>query len=105
MPLLHDTSIILVEPSLAVNVGAVARAMKNMGFSSLRLVSPEAASEHRSDPARRMASGAEDILDQARVFPSLGEALADIQVAAGCTARKGKGRNPVLHPQELWLQV
>jgi tRNA/rRNA methyltransferase len=75
--------------------------MKNMGFSSLRLVSPEGESEHRSDPARRMASGAEDILDQARVFPSLSGALADIQVAAGCTARKGKGRHPVLHPQEL----
>jgi tRNA/rRNA methyltransferase len=97
----EETSIILVDPSLAVNTGAVARAMKNMGFTALRIVCPDVTSEHLSDPARRMASGAEDVLDQARVFPSLGEALADIQVVAGCTARKGKGRNPVLHPRDL----
>ena len=96
-----ETSIILVDPSLAVNTGAVARAMKNMGFTAMRIVCPDGTSEHLSDPARRMASGAEDVLEQAEVFPSLGEALADIQVVAGCTARKGKGRNPVLHPKDL----
>jgi tRNA/rRNA methyltransferase len=94
-------SIILVEPSLAVNVGAVARAMKNMGFSELRIVSADEGSEHLSDPPRRMSAGSEDILEQARVFPSLGEALADMQVVAGCTARQGKGRNPVLDPRAL----
>jgi len=97
----ESASIILVEPSLAVNVGAVARAMKNMGFSRLRLVYPDGTNEHLSDPARRMSAGSEDILEQARVFPSLGEALADIQVVAGCTARKGQGRNPLLDPQGL----
>lgn len=97
----QETSIILVDPSLAVNTGAVARAMKNMGFTGLRVVCPDGTSEHLSDHARRMASGAEDVLDQAQVFPSLGEALADIQLVAGCTARKGKGRNPVLHPKDL----
>ena len=96
-----QTSVILVEPSLAVNVGAVARAMKNMGFSGLRLVCADGTSEHLSDPARRMASGAEDVLEEARVFPSLNEALADLRVVAGCTARKGKGRHPVLDPQGL----
>ena len=96
-----SASIILVEPSLAVNVGAVARAMKNMGFSELRIVYPDEGSEHLSDPARRMSAGSEEILEQARVFPSLGLALADIQVVAGCTARKGQGRNPLLDPREL----
>ncbi len=93
--------IILVEPSLAVNVGAVARAMKNMGFSRLRLVYPDGTSEHLSDPARRMSAGSEDILERARVFPSLSEALADIQLVAGCTARKGQGRSPLLAPRGL----
>ena len=97
----ESASIILVEPSLAVNVGAVARAMKNMGFRKLRLVCPNGTSEHLSESARRMSAGSEDILEQARVFPSLGEALADIQVAAGCTARKGQGRTPLLDPQGL----
>ena len=97
----ESASIILVEPSLAVNVGAVARAMKNMGFSRLRIVYPDGTAEHLSDPARRMSAGSEEILEQAQVFPSLGEALADIHVVAGCTARKGQGRNPLLDPRGL----
>ena len=96
-----SASIILVEPSLAVNVGAVARAMKNMGFSRLRIVYPDGTTEHLSDPARRMSAGSEEILEQAQVFPSLDEALADIQVVAGCTARRGQGRNPLLDPGGL----
>jgi tRNA/rRNA methyltransferase len=101
----ESASIILVEPSLAVNVGAVARAMKNMGFSRLRLVYPDDTGEHLSEPARRMSAGSEEILEQAGVFPSLGEALADMQVVAGCTARKGQGRNPLLDPHGLRQHV
>jgi tRNA/rRNA methyltransferase len=97
----ESASIILVEPRLAHNVGAVARAMKNMGFRELRLVCPAGTPRHLSEPARRMSSGSEEILEQARVFPTLVEALADIQVVAGCTARQGKGRHPVLDPQGL----
>jgi tRNA/rRNA methyltransferase len=97
----ESASIILVEPSLAHNVGAVARAMKNMGFRELRLVCPAGTSRHLSDPARRMSCGAEEILERARVLPTLGQALADIQVVAGCTARQGKGRRPVLDPRGL----
>ena len=67
----ESAAIILVEPSLAVNVGAAARAMKNMGFSRLRLVYPASATAHLSDPARRMSAGSEEILEQAQVFPSL----------------------------------
>ncbi len=97
----QSASIILVEPSLAANVGAVARAMKNMGFSALRIVCPDGGSEHLSDPARRMSAGSEDILERARVFPSLGEALAELHLVAGCTARQGKGRSPLLDPGGL----
>ncbi len=96
-----SASIILVEPSLAVNVGAVARAMKNMGFARLRLVQPGGTSKHLSDPARRMSAGSEEILEQAQVFPALDEALADIHLAAGCTARRGQGRTPLLTPRGL----
>jgi tRNA/rRNA methyltransferase len=97
----ESPTIILVEPSLAVNVGAAARAMKNMGFSRLRLVYADNKAKHLSDPARRMSAGSEEILEQAQVFPSLDEALADIQVVAGCTARQGKGRSPLLAPRGL----
>ncbi len=91
-------SIVLVEPLHPGNIGAAARAMKNMGFRRLRLVNP-------TDPfcseARRMASGALDILESAEVFRSLPEALADLHVTAGLTARAGKGRIRVLDPQNL----
>lgn len=90
--------IILVEPSLPANIGAVARAMKNMGFCLLRLVSP---ADHLSREARRMASGSEEILEEAQVFASLGEALADLHLTVGCTARRGKGRIRVVDPGGL----
>ena len=96
-----STFIILVEPSLPVNIGAVARAMKNMGFSHLRLVCPADDEGHLSDPARRMSAGSEEILEAARVSTSLREAVGDLQLVVGCTARKGKGRHPLLTPGHL----
>ncbi len=98
-------AIVLVEPSLAVNVGATARAMKNMGFPHLRLVVPKGDEAHLSHAARRMSAGSEEILERARTFGSLQEALADLQVVVGCTARRGKGRHPLLGPRDLpaWL--
>lgn len=95
----RDTaSIVLVEPLHPGNIGAAARAMKNMGFRRLRLVNP-------ADPfcaeARRLASGALDILESAEIFRSLPEALADLHVTAGLTARTGKGRIRVLDPRNL----
>lgn len=91
-------SIVLVEPLHPGNIGAAARAMKNMGFRRLRLVNP-------TDPfcseARRMASGALDILERAEIFQSLPEALADLHVTVGLTARTGKGRIRKLDPHGL----
>ena len=97
----QSTYIILMDPSLAVNIGAVARAMKNMGFTNLRLVAPSGTGGHVSEPARRMSAGSEEILEAAEVFPSLEGALADLQLVVGCTARKGKGRKPLLQPKGL----
>mgnify|MGYP000014695403 FL=1 len=92
------TSIILVEPLHPGNIGAAARAMKNMGFRRLRLVN---LTDPFSPAARRMASGALDVLESAEVFPSLAEAVADLHVTAGLTARTGKGRIRRLDPQGL----
>jgi tRNA/rRNA methyltransferase len=92
------TSIILVEPLHPGNIGSAARAMKNMGFRRLRLVNPTGPF---SSEARRMASGALDVLESAEVFQSLAEAVADLHVTAGLTARTGKGRIRRLDPQGL----
>src|SRR5205814_538010 len=68
-----DIRIVLVAPSHPGNIGAVARAMKNMALSELLLVNPQ---EFPHPDATARASGADDVLAAARVVTSLGEALA-----------------------------
>lgn len=69
------TRFVLMQPSHAGNVGAAARAMKVMGFSELVLVQPRWADVLQRDETRALASGATDVLDAARVVPTLAEAL------------------------------
>lgn len=78
-------SFILVEPGEAGNIGAAARAMNTMGYTDLRLVRPKA--DHLSGLAKAMAHGSAHILDTAPVYEQLSEALADIDLACGTTAR------------------
>jgi tRNA/rRNA methyltransferase len=82
---MSDVAIILVEPQLADNVGAVARAMGNFGLSQLRLVNPRP--DWRNERARAAASGADAILDGGRVYPTLADAIADLNVVFATTAR------------------
>jgi tRNA C32,U32 (ribose-2'-O)-methylase TrmJ len=70
--LLHQVRIVLVQTSHPGNLGAVARAMKVMGLSDLVLVEPKCAID---DEARARASGAVDVLENARICTSLEEAL------------------------------
>jgi TrmH family RNA methyltransferase len=76
--------IVLVEPSHPGNIGAVARAMKNMALSELVLVRPKAF-PHEEATAR--ASGATDVLDHARVAGSVADAVADCGFVAATTSR------------------
>ena len=90
---------ILVETSRAGNIGAVARAMKTMGYSDLVLVTPRF-DDAVSDPeAVAFASGAQDILSSARVVGSIGEALDGIHFAAAVSARLREFSPPVLTPR------
>jgi len=82
--LLSNFKVILVETSHPGNIGAVARAMKNMGMDQLRLVQPKFF-PHADATAR--ASGADDILRSAGIFSSLKEALGDCQIVLGASAR------------------
>lgn len=84
------------------NIGAAARAMKNMGLSDLALVSPKI---FPSDEATARAAGAEDILRQARVFDTLDEALADRQRIFGASARLRTIAWPQLDPRECARQI
>jgi len=76
--------IVLVEPSHPGNIGAVARAMKNMALADLILVRPKAF-PHPDATAR--ASGADDLLARARVVDSVAEAVADAGFVAATTSR------------------
>jgi TrmH family RNA methyltransferase len=76
--------IVLVEPSHPGNIGAVARAMKNMALEDLVLVRPKQF-PHAEATAR--ASGADDVLARARVVDSVAEALADCGFVAATTSR------------------
>jgi len=82
--LLSHFKVVLVETSHPGNIGAVARAMKNMQMDQLRLVSPKSF-PHADATAR--ASGADDVLRSATVFGSLQDAIADCQVVLGSSAR------------------
>lgn len=82
--LLDSVRIVLCRPSHPGNIGAVARAMKNMGLRDLRLVTPKLFPHEEAD-AR--ASGAVDLLQEARVCASLDEALEGTVFTAALSAR------------------
>ncbi len=77
--------IVLVEPSHPGNIGAVARAMKNMALEDLVLVRPK---QFPHSEASARASGADDILERARVVGSVAEALSGCGFVAGTTSRE-----------------
>jgi TrmH family RNA methyltransferase len=89
--------IILVRPRGGANVGAVARAMKNMGLDDLVLVRPAVV---RAFWSKAMAVHAEDVLSRARRCDSLAEAVADCGLVAGTTSRQGSYRRAAVAPRD-----
>ena len=87
---------ILVNPQMAENIGAVARAMLNFGFQNLRLVNPR--ENHLSDRALAMAAGAGRVLDQAQVFENLGDACKDLNEILATSARDRYKYKDVVDP-------
>lgn len=83
----------LVEPQEPGNIGASARAIKNMGFKNLHLVDP---GDFLTDEARNRACSAEDVLKKAVVFPDIWEALRDKHLVVGTSRRRGKNRGHFL---------
>ena len=92
-------AVVLVESQGARNVGSVCRAMLNFGFTDLRLVNPQV--DHLSQDARQMAVKAFGVLENARIFYSLEEALSDCVLSFGTTRRFGRYRENLLHPDEV----
>src|SRR5437870_3393513 len=78
-------AIILVEPQLGENIGSAARAMANCGLGDLRLVRPR--DGWPSEKAVAAASGADRVLDKARLYPSVEAAIGDLAHVYAATAR------------------
>jgi tRNA/rRNA methyltransferase len=89
--------IILNAPQLAENIGAVARVMTNFGLSELRLVNPR--DGWPQERAWASASGADWPLDNAQLFTSVEDALADLQRVYATTARPRELQLPILTPR------
>lgn len=88
--------IVLVRPQLGENIGKAARAMLNFGLSELRLVRPR---DGWPNPAAGpAASGADLVLERARVFESVAEAVADCTHVLATTVRRRGVTKPVLTP-------
>lgn len=83
--MLTNIRVVLIDTTHPGNIGAAARAMKNMGLSELALVRPKSF----PDPeATARASGADDVLARAQVYPQLEEAIADCGLVVGTSARQ-----------------
>jgi len=88
---------VLIDTSHPGNIGAVARAMKNMGLSDLVLVNPR---EFPHPEATARASGADDVLAAARVVATLPEAIAGCGLVMATTARSREQYFRVLEARE-----
>jgi TrmH family RNA methyltransferase len=93
--------IVLVSPRNPLNIGAVARAMSNFGFSNLRLVNPYGVAFKEA----RSAIRSRHILDVAQVFANLGEAVADCALVVGTTAVGHRDLHVPLHRLESAAQL
>lgn len=90
--------IVLVRPQLGENIGKAARAMLNFGLTEMRLVAPRDGWPNPS--AGPAASGADVVLENAKVFATVAEAVADCEHVHATTVRKRGVTKPVLTPEQ-----
>lgn len=95
--MLENIHFTLVAPRSPGNIGAAARIVKNFGLGDLRLVEP---CDPSAEEARYLAVGAADVLERARRFPRLEDAVADARFVVGTTSSRGRRPKAPLHPPE-----
>jgi len=93
---MKQPGIVLINTSHPGNIGATARAMKNMGLGKLCLVEPK---QYPSAEATARASGADDLLASAKCFATLEEAVANCELVIGASARSRTLPIPMLEPR------
>lgn len=100
---LNKPVIVLVRPQLGENIGKAARAMLNFGLTEMRLVAPRDGWPNPS--AGPAAAGADIVLEQARVYATTAEAVADCAHVHATTVRKRGVTKPVIGADEAGRQV
>lgn len=100
--MLDKIRIVMVNTTHSGNIGAAARAMKNMGLSKLVLVDPIASID---EDAIQRSSRAEDILANAVIVPTLEEAIADCGLVIGTSARSRHIPWPLMNPRQAGAKV
>lgn len=100
---LPGPAVILVEPQLGENIGTAARAMANCGLSELRLVRPRDGWPNAK--ALSAASGADDVIQNARLFDSTAAAIADLTRVYATTARHRGMIKPVVTPRQAAHEI
>jgi tRNA/rRNA methyltransferase len=90
----NPPAVILVVPQLGENIGTTARAMMNTGLEELRLVDPK--QDWLSEKAIAAASGAERILERAKKYDKVTDAVADLHTVYASTARRREMVKPLM---------
>jgi tRNA/rRNA methyltransferase len=98
-----DPVIVLVRPQLGQNIGKAARAMLNFGLTEMRLVTPR--DGWPNPDAGPSASGADVVLEQAKLFATVAEAIADCRHVFASTVRRRDLVMPVLGPEQMADQI
>lgn len=98
----NNVHFVLVKPTEPGNIGAAARAIKNMGFCRLELVAPV---PYLTDEANSMACRAGDVLAAAKVYKSLRRATAGKSLVVGSTRRLGSRRGLILDVREAASRI
>jgi tRNA/rRNA methyltransferase len=93
-----EIDFVLVEPKVPENIGAAARAIKTMGFTTLKLVNP---CNHLDERAYWLAHASKDILENAVVYSSLKDAISDTDFVVGTTAKRRSVKHDYHHCDEL----
>ncbi len=95
---ISNLTVVLVEPQGPLNIGSVCRTMMNFGVSDLRLVNP--CTNYHGHEARKMALKADTLIDSARIYSTLSQAVADCRLVMGTTRRLGKYREDYFSPDK-----
>lgn len=99
---LDNIRIVLINTFHPGNIGAAARALKNMGLHNLYLVDPI---DYPHEEATSRAAGAQDVLENATVVSTLDEAIADCQLVIGTSARNRTFDLPLLDVKEAAQKI